>query len=123
MKSQLLERETVMVDPEGHWNELHQPHANSVGAALKNVSRRIQAMPVSEVAGIAVAGLALGYLFLSKRGLSFSRSRSNRFAHMLESSVLPAAKKGLHHAYDTLKDGKSFDKFGREVARLRSRWS
>lgn len=110
-----------MMDTEEHWSELHQPQGLQLGEVLRSAGQRLKAMPLAEVAGFAAAGIVLGAIFFS-RGKFIHTSRGRRFARTLEKSVIPAAKKGLHQAYDTLRDGKSFDRMGREIAKLRSRW-
>jgi hypothetical protein len=110
-----------MVDPEQHWNELHQaPLGIQLGEVLRGAGRRLRSMPLAEVAGFAAAGIALGVLFFS-RG-SHRHTRGQRFSRMIGKSVIPAARKGLHHAYDSLRDGKPLDRVTREVSKLRSRW-
>ena len=122
MKSSLTEENSGsrLRDTEAHWNELHQPQHITLGEVLRNAGQRLKEMPVSEVVGIAAAGLALGFLFYS-RG-KFTHGRGHRFTKLLENSVLPAAKKGIHHAYDTLRDGKPLERMNRRVARFRNRW-
>ncbi|QJE97083.1 hypothetical protein [Luteolibacter luteus] len=113
--------ESRMVDSEQHWNELHQaPLGVQLGEVLRGAGRRLRTMPLAEVAGFAVAGVALGVLFFSRGG--HRRTRGERFTRMIEKSVIPAARKGLHHAYDTLRDGKTVDRVTREMSKLRSRW-
>lgn len=110
-----------MVDAEQHWNELHQePLSTQLGEVLRGAGRRLRAMPLAEVAGFAVAGVALGVLFFSRGGARYTRGQ--RFTRMIEKSVIPAAKKGIHHAYNSLRDGKTLDRVTREVSKLKSRW-
>lgn len=105
------------MDPEEHWNELHQARRTEPGEMLRHAGRRLKAMHLAEVAGIAAAGFALGYLIFSRSG-----RRHASFRDIVGGSMLPAASKGLHRAYDSLKNGKSFERMGREMAKLRSHW-
>jgi hypothetical protein len=119
MKSTLTERykEVPPMDPEEHWNELHQARRTEPGEMLRHAGRRLKAMHLAEVAGIAAAGFALGYLVFSRGG-----RRHASFRDIVGGSMLPAASKGLHRAYDSLKNGKSFERMGREMAKVRSHW-
>ncbi len=120
MKSTLIEnrKEAAPVDPEEHWNDLHRPRHADLGETLRHAGRRLKAMPLAEVAGIAAAGFALGYLFFSRGG---GRKHAS-LRGLIGGSVLPAASKGVHRAYDSVKNGKSFERMGREIAKLRSHW-
>ena len=123
MKSSVIEKKhrvTAVVDPEEHWDNLHQPQHNGLGTTLRHAGARLKSMHVAEIAGIAAAGFALGYLFFSRGG--FTGRRHSYLRNVIGSSVIPAASKGFHRAYDTLRDGKSFERLGREVAKLRSHW-
>lgn len=122
MKTSVIDEdfERQLVDPEQHWNELHQVDGNSLQAVLSSAGRRLKAIPLSEVIGVAVAGIALGVLFFSRD--KFSSGRTRRFRKLIEGSVIPAASKRIHSAYDSLRDTKSFVRVGDEISKLRSRW-
>ena len=95
------------VDPESHWNELHS--SNGVGRHLIERARRhVRNASIADIAGAAVAGLALGYLLFSPR-------RNQGLRQLLLGSLVPAAGKSVHHAWDELRHNRALADLGDRV--------
>ncbi|WP_367874256.1 hypothetical protein [Luteolibacter sp. Populi] len=95
------------VDTESHWNELHS--SNGVRRDLIERARRhVRNASIADIAGAAVAGLALGYLLFSPR-------RSQGVRQLLLGSLVPAASKGVHDAWEGLRDSRTFSNIGDRV--------
>lgn len=98
------------LDPEQHWNELH--HANGRGREfLERARRHVRNASIVDIAGAAVAGLALGYLLFSPR-----RSRGLREA--LFGSLVPTASKGMHNAWDGVRNSRTLSDLGDRMSHM-----
>ena len=102
-------------DPEQHWDELHR--TNGFGHDLVDRARRhVRNASIIDIAGAAVAGLALGYLLFSPR-------RSRGLRDLLLGSLVPAASKGVHDAWDGVRkggaiSGRALSDFGDRVSHM-----
>jgi hypothetical protein len=120
------------LDPEQHWNELHR--TNGLGRDfIERARRHVRNASIADIAGAAVAGLALGYLLFSPR-------RRHGVRELLLGSLMPAASKGMHGAWDGVRNsralsdlgdrvshmgdqvGDRFSHFASRASKLRSRW-
>lgn len=98
------------LDPEQHWNELHR--ANGFGRDFLDRARRhVRNASLKDIAGAAVAGLALGYILFSPR-------RRGGLREMLLGSMMPAASKGMHDAWDGVRKSRALSDFGDRVSHM-----
>ena len=95
------------------WDELH---ANgSTRHFLTNLRQGIARRPWTDIAIATAAGFAAGWLMSS-------RQRSHAMRDLFIGSLLPAASKKMHHAYDTLRDNGTLRDLGSQFSKLKSRW-
>ncbi len=59
------------LDPEGHWQELHQSGNGGVAGLVERMKRRMNGTSLAAVAGVAATGFAIGALAVSQRRQGF----------------------------------------------------
>jgi len=95
-----------------HWDDLH---SNGNGRHfLTNLREGISRRPWTDIAVAAAAGFAAGWLISG-------RQRSHAMRDLLIGSLLPAASKKVHHAYDMLRDNGTLRELGSQFGKLRSK--
>jgi hypothetical protein len=94
-------------DPESHWNELHRSNGFRQDF-MEKARRHVRNASITDIAGAALAGLALGYLIFSPR-------RRHGLREMLMGTLMPAANKGAHDAWDSLRHNRTLSDLGDRV--------
>jgi ElaB/YqjD/DUF883 family membrane-anchored ribosome-binding protein len=106
-------REATPSTRHAHWDELHDN--GSARHFLASVRQGIARRPWTDIAIAATAGFAAGWLMSS-------RQRSHAMRDLFIGSLLPAASKKVHRAYDTLRDNGTLRDLGNQFTKLKSRW-
>ncbi|WP_035603579.1 hypothetical protein [Haloferula sp. BvORR071] len=94
------------VDTESHWNDLHRSNGFRQ-EFMEKARRHVRNASIADIAGAALAGLALGYILFSPR-------RSNGLRQMLLGSMTDA-NKGAHDAWDSLRHNRTLSDLGDRV--------
>jgi len=95
------------VDTESHWNDLHRSNGFRQDF-MEKARRHVRNASIADIAGAAIAGLALGYILFSPR-------RSKGLRQALMGSLMPAANKGAHDAWDSLRHNRTLSDLGDRV--------
>jgi len=98
-----------------HWDELHGNGNGNARHFLTNIRHGIARRPWTDIAIAAAAGFAVGWLMSGRR-------QSHGMREIFMGSLLPAASKKVHHAYDTLRDNGTLRELGSQFGKLKSRW-
>jgi hypothetical protein len=106
-------RESAPSTRHAHWDELHGN--GGTRNFLANVRQGIAQRPWTDIAIAAAAGFTAGWLMSS-------RQRSHAMHDLFIGSLLPAASKKVHHAYDALRDNGTLRDLGNQFTKLKSRW-
>jgi ElaB/YqjD/DUF883 family membrane-anchored ribosome-binding protein len=97
------------------WDELHGTGNGGARHLLTTLRQEISRRPWTDMAVAAAAGFAAGWLISS-------RQRSHAMRDLFISSLLPAASKKFHHAYDSLRGNDALRELGHQFGKLKSRW-
>ncbi|MCW1883573.1 hypothetical protein OKA04_02465 [Luteolibacter flavescens] len=98
-----------------HWDDLHSSSNGTTRHFLTNLRHEISRRPWTDIAVAAAAGFAAGWLLSG-------RHRSHAVRDLFLGSLLPAASKKVHHAYDAIRDNGSLREIGHQFDKLKSRW-
>jgi hypothetical protein len=109
----LASRESTPSTRHAHWDELHGN--GGTRHFLTNLRQGIARRPWTDIAIATAAGFAAGWLISS-------RQRSHAMRDLFIGSLLPAASKKVHHAYDTLRDNATLRDLGNQFSKLKPRW-
>lgn len=108
-------RESSPSTRHAQWDELHGASNGGTRQFLTNLRQGISRQPWTELALAAAAGFAAGWLMSS-------RQRSHAMRDLFIGSLLPAASKKVHHAYDAFRDSGALRDLGNQFGKLKSRW-
>jgi hypothetical protein len=108
-------RDTEASTRHAQWDELHGSGNGGARHFLTNLRQEIARRPWTDMAVAAAAGFAAGW-FMS------SRQRSHAMRDLFIGSLLPAASKKFHHAYDSLRGNDALRDLGTQFGKLKSRW-
>lgn len=93
--------------------------ANCASGCLDNLvtraRRRLGSPGPADVAGAALAGLALGYLL-------FSRRRPHGIREAILGGVVPFAREHAHEAYEAIARHKQLEPLRRRMSKMRTPW-
>jgi hypothetical protein len=82
---------------------------------VQRAKRRLRSPGPADMAGAAIAGLALGYLL-------FSRRRPHGIREAFLGSLVPFAKEHAHDAYEAIAHHKNLEPLRRKMSRMRTPW-
>jgi len=102
-------------DADQHWTELHQANGRRQ-ELLDRAKRHISNISVKDVVVAAAAGFALGWL-------AYSARRNNTIRQVILGSLLPAASKGVHDAWESIRDSDTVHRLGDQASRFGDRAS
>jgi hypothetical protein len=100
---------------EAHWDELHGASSRSPRHLLSSLRGSLRQRAWTDLAVGIAAGFAAGWLLSS-------RHRSHAVRDLIAGSLLPAASRRMHHAYDALRGNGTLRDWGHRVSNLKSRW-
>jgi hypothetical protein len=88
---------------------------NCLENLVHRAKRRLRSPGPADMAGAAIAGLALGYLL-------FSRRRPHGIREAFLGSVVPFAKEHAHDAYEAIAHHKQLEPLRRKMSKMRTSW-
>lgn len=100
---------------ESHWDELHGDGNGSAHGLAAVLRQQLAHRAWTDLAVGVAAGFAAGWLLSS-------RHRSHAVRDLLVGSLLPAASRRVHHAYDAVRGNGTLRDLGHRVGELKSRW-
>lgn len=100
---------------ESHWDELHDSANGTASRVLGMIRERLTHRAWSDLAVGVAAGFAAGWWLAS-------RHRSHAMRDLFRGSLLPAASRRVHDAYDSLRGNGTFRELGHRVAKLKTPW-
>lgn len=88
---------------------------NCLDNLVQRAKRKFGSPGPADVAGAALAGLALGYLL-------FSRRRPHGIREAFLGSVVPFAREHAHDAYEAITHHKQLEPLRRRMSKMRTPW-